>query len=357
MEPTEKALSDYFGKHRILIADSNASSRTGIARAIVELGAKTHQITLVDSFEWAQQIIEQSQPTMLITDFNLGSVGAFDLFQHPKYSAMPMQDKLSVVVTNNTSQAAVAQAAEGDVDIYIAKPYSLEGFWSALKAAAALKLQPTEYLKAIEDGKRHLADSNLSRAVEIFERATTMDGKPALAYFYHGYAKALGNALEDAQESYRKGLEYNRNHYKCLLGLYEALMDQKRNHSSLSPQSEALSLRALACHHDGTLRGHRAVLSNLLGARRKERRACEIHLCRADHCRKILSEKRAARSRYCRFPKGRREFRWESSVPHRDHHDSRRGKFSGRSRQVLATFSERNKRLRRIPQHGLSRDV
>jgi CheY-like chemotaxis protein len=229
MEPSKKALVEYFGKHRILIADSNASSRTGLARAITELGARPHMMTLVDSFEWAQQILEQSQPTMLITDFNLGSVGAFDLFQHPKYSAMPMQERLSIVVTNNTSQAAVAQAAEGDVDIYIAKPYSLEGFWSALNSAAASKLRPTEYLKTIEDGKRHLAESNLGRAMEMFERATTLDGKPALAYFYHGYAKALGNALEDAQTSYRKGLEYNRNHYKCLLGLYEALMNQKRN--------------------------------------------------------------------------------------------------------------------------------
>jgi tetratricopeptide (TPR) repeat protein len=232
MEPSQKALAEYFGKHRILIADSNASSRTGLARAIVELGARTHQITLVDSYEWAEQIMEQTQPTMLITDFNLGPVGAFDLFSLPKYSAMPMHDKLSVVVTSNTSQAAVAQAAEGDVDIYIAKPYSLESFWAAMKSGAALKLQPTDYLKAIEDGKRHLADSNLGRAIEVFEHATSLDGKPALAYFYHGYTRALGNALEEAQNSYKKGLEYNHNHYKCLLGLYETLMSQKRNNDA-----------------------------------------------------------------------------------------------------------------------------
>jgi CheY-like chemotaxis protein len=228
MEPNQKAISDYFSKHKILIADSNASSRTGIAKALGELGARTHNMILVDSYVWAEQVIEQSKPTMLITDFNLGPVGAFELFTHPKYSTMPMQDRLSVVVTNNTSQAAVASAAEGDVDLYIAKPYNLQNFWAALKSAAAAKLQPTDYLKTIEDGKKYLATSDLPRAIEFFERATLLDGQPSLAYFYHGHTKALTNAIEDAQTSYMKGLEYNKNHYKCLIGLYEALMTQQR---------------------------------------------------------------------------------------------------------------------------------
>jgi CheY-like chemotaxis protein len=228
MEPNQKAITDYFSKHKILIADSNASSRTGIAKALGELGAKTHNMILVDSYAWAEQTIEQSKPTMLITDFNLGTVGAFDLFTHPKYSTVPMQERLSVVVTSNTSQAAVASAAEGDVDLYIAKPYNLQNFWSALKSAAAAKLQPTDYLRTIEDGKKYLATADLNRAIEFFERATQLDVQPSLAYFYHGHTKALSNAIEDAQSSYMKGLEYNRNHYKCLIGLYEALMTQQR---------------------------------------------------------------------------------------------------------------------------------
>jgi tetratricopeptide (TPR) repeat protein len=228
MEFNQKAITDYFSKHKILIADSNASSRTGIAKALGELGARNHNMTLVDSYVWAEQVIEQSKPTMIISDFNLGTVGAFDLFSHPKYSTVPMQDRLSVVVTSNTSQAAVASAAEGDVDLYIAKPYNLQNFWSSLKNAAALKLQPTDYLKTIEDGKKYLASADLSRAIEFFERATRLDGTPSLAYFYHGHTKALTNAIEDAQNSYMKGLEFNRNHYKCLVGLYEALMIQQR---------------------------------------------------------------------------------------------------------------------------------
>jgi CheY-like chemotaxis protein len=228
METNQKALSDYFSKHKILIADSNASSRTGIAKALGEIGAKTHNMILVDSYAWAEQVIEQSKPTMLITDFNLGTTGALDLFSHPKYSNVPMQERLSVVVTSNTSQAAVASAAEGDVDLYIAKPYNLQNFWASLRAAALTKLQPTDYLKTIEDGKRYLASSDLDRAIEFFERATQLDVQPSLAYFYHGHTKALSNALEEAQYSYMKGLEYNRNHYKCLIGLYEALIVQQR---------------------------------------------------------------------------------------------------------------------------------
>jgi tetratricopeptide (TPR) repeat protein len=228
MEPDQKAIADYFSKHKILIADANASSRTGIAKALGELGARTHNMILVDSYVWAEQTIEQSKPTMLITDFSLGSLGALDLFAHPKFSAVPTQDRLSVVVTSNTSQAAVASAAEGDIDLYIAKPYNLQNFWTSLKNAAFSKLQPTDYLRTIENGKKYLASSDLGRAIEFFERATQLDVQPSLAYFYHGHTKALSNAIEDAQNSYMKGLEYNRNHYKCLLGLYDALMIQSR---------------------------------------------------------------------------------------------------------------------------------
>ena len=230
MEITPKTFGDFLEKERILISDPNASSRTGLAKALTDLGVKMSQITLAGGFDSAKQAVEDSKPTMIISDFNLGEMSALDLFELPSFSSRPIDERISVIVTNNTSQAAIAQAAEGDVDVFIAKPYSLNSLKTALFKAVADKLEPSEYLKAIQEGKRHLISSDLDQALAVFESAAQLDYKPALAYFYQGYTHTLlGSALEKAQESYSKGLEYNHIHYKCLIGLFEALLSQKKN--------------------------------------------------------------------------------------------------------------------------------
>ncbi|MGE0615875.1 MAG: tetratricopeptide repeat protein [Bacteriovoracia bacterium] len=223
-----RMLAEYLAKQKILVADPLSVSRVGIAKALVGMGAQTKLITTVDSFEWAMTTIKKDRPTVVVSDYNMGTRCGLELFETEVSEFVSQPDRLTVIVTKNTSQAAVAKAAEGDVDVYVTKPYSLDSFQKLMIEAVKHKVHPTPYVKAITEGRAYLASSDFERAASVFERAIQYDEKPALACYYLGHAHELNRALEQAQASYNRGLTYNRIHYKCLLGLHDALMKQNK---------------------------------------------------------------------------------------------------------------------------------
>src|SRR5690349_6009690 len=118
------AFAKYLEGRKILIADTSASARSGLYRVLTDLGAKPHQITLVNSFKQAGEQIAQIKPHLVIAEYDLGRRCGLDLLQNQR-SQKPEETKqmIIVVVTSNTSQSAVARAAEEDIDAYLIKPF------------------------------------------------------------------------------------------------------------------------------------------------------------------------------------------------------------------------------------------
>jgi CheY-like chemotaxis protein len=220
--------TDYISEKRVLIADSSPASRGGLARSLVDMGAKGSNITLAKNFDSALEEIERIKPQMVICDYDLGNGRGLDLLQHQREQQDASQKTIFVLVTSNTSQSAVAQAAEEDVDTFILKPYTIEVLRNSILKAAIAKLFPTDYIKTIEDGKELLFSGNPDGSIEIFKKAMQMDPAPALACAYLGQAERLKEAIEQAKGSYQEGLGFKKIHYKCLAGLFDLLMSQKQ---------------------------------------------------------------------------------------------------------------------------------
>jgi CheY-like chemotaxis protein len=227
----QKTFSLFIEKRRILIADPSASARSGLYKVFAELGAKPNQITLVNSYKQAAEQIAAIKPHIVIAEYELGSRCGLDLLQTLRESN-PTETKqmIFVVVTRNTSQSAVARSAEEDIDAYILKPFTVEMVRKTIMKAAIIKIKPPEYLVAIDEGKALLSDGKTDEAEKLFIRATGLDPQPALALYYLGQIKFLRQIMGEAHGCYNKGLEFNKIHYKCLVGLYELLMSQK-NHN------------------------------------------------------------------------------------------------------------------------------
>lgn len=211
----------------ILVADPSPSSRSAMGRLIVELGAKTHNVVLVNMFEHAMEAVEKKNPRVIIAEYDIGKRCGLELFQRlrtlkPKES----KDCLFVILTGNTSQTAVARAAEEDLDAYIIKPYTPETVRRTMLQAAIRKIKPPEYVLALEAGKKLMEESKLDEAEAEFTRATALDPSPSLAYYYLGQIKWLRQIIAESKGNYQKGLGFNRIHYKCLVGLYELMMKQ-----------------------------------------------------------------------------------------------------------------------------------
>jgi tetratricopeptide (TPR) repeat protein len=167
-------------------------------------------------------------PRLVLCDYMLGSRSGLDLLQSAR---VPQESDNSVfiLVTGNTSQGAVARAAEEDVDSFILKPYTLETLKSGLVNAVITKIFPSEYIKTIRKGKEELFSGNLDQSIKTFEEAIKLDNSPTLAHFYRGYAQKMKNTVAEAEGSFAEGLSLNKIHYKCLIGLFDLLMEQKRS--------------------------------------------------------------------------------------------------------------------------------
>ncbi len=220
-------LRKYLKEQTVFIVDTASASRRRLAATIVGLGATTSKITLHGQYEEAEADMKARAPKVVICDYVLGRRSGLELLQVQRQSHPEGGDCLFILVTGNSSQSAVARAAEEDVDSFILKPYTINSLTETLVASAVSKLFPSPYRKAIEDGKVLLFSGKIHEAMEVFERAMGMNTSPALACFYYGQAEYMLRALNDAKGSYMKGLNFNKIHYKCLVGLFEIFMAEK----------------------------------------------------------------------------------------------------------------------------------
>ena len=232
MPVSRELFSKYIASVTIVIVDQVAGSRFRIIKALIELGAKKTNIGVASTHQQAFAEIKRLKPKLVISDYTLdNNQSGLDLLntQRSLYPKGPAnQDFVFLLLTANTSQSAVAEAAEEDVDDFILKPYTTESFKNSVVAATLQKIFPDPYMKKIETGKAALASGELSKALESFDQAKTLSPKPSLAYFYRGQIELLQDSLLKAQEDFKKGLTHGNFHHKCMTGLYELLVRRDR---------------------------------------------------------------------------------------------------------------------------------
>lgn len=218
----------YIAKQRIVIADASITSRTNIANLLIFMGASAQNIELCPDYSSAVTAINTHHPTLVIADYDLGKRCGLELLQNQRANHPETRKTLFMLVTSNTSQTAVARAAEEDVDTFVLKPFRREVLRNLILKAALLKIHPSEYQKTLEKGRAELAAGQLDEAHKTFELARSLDPKAATAHFYLGQIEELKKSLTSAFGHYQSGLAQNKIHYKCLVGVFDILMAQKQ---------------------------------------------------------------------------------------------------------------------------------
>jgi DNA-binding response OmpR family regulator len=212
----------------ILIADSNPTTRNSIIIFLKQLGVKADKISSVNNFIAAAKEIEKKQPEIIICDYELGSQCGLDLISSKKPSKSNQKDNLFIMITGNTSQRAVARAAEEDVDCYVLKPFSTRLLSESMSRAVAFKTDPHPYLDAIEQGKAMIVSGDYEEASRWFLLARERMSQPALACYYQGQLEMRKKEFSKAEAFFREGLGYNKIHFKCLTGFFDSLVQQAR---------------------------------------------------------------------------------------------------------------------------------
>jgi CheY-like chemotaxis protein len=211
----------------ILIVDKSSASKNRLGKALVDFGANLEKVHQATSYQEARELYESKKPKLVICDYYIVGGSGFDLFKDIKKEFKDHKDIVFILITSNLSQAAVAKAAEEDVDSFILKPYTVNILGENLMETIVDKQYPNEYVSKIEEGKEALEAGDHEKAMSIFKDALVMNDKPSLAHYYNGYSNAQTNQNDVAVSEYNQGLEHNHIHFKCLNGLYELHMGQK----------------------------------------------------------------------------------------------------------------------------------
>jgi tetratricopeptide (TPR) repeat protein len=225
----KQLVQDYLSHYAVLIVDKNSSSRNRLLKVMVDLGTKRHMIHTAGSVSEAETILKSNTIGLVLSDYAVTGGSGFDLFKMVRSHISPDNKKLCLIlVTSNISQTAVAKAAEEDVDSFIIKPYTLQSIQENLLSTISAKIQPSNYVVKIEEGKTFLEAGDYSKALSTFESALALHQRPSLALFYMGQTQYLMSEQTQAIGKYNKGLSYNSIHFKCLVGLYEIFMRDKK---------------------------------------------------------------------------------------------------------------------------------
>jgi tetratricopeptide (TPR) repeat protein len=87
---------------------------------------------------------------------------------------------------------------------------------------------PSAYTRKIDEAKKLIENTDFDRATEILNEAMELNPKPALALYYMGQIEYMRKHIEVAEGSYSEGLGFNSIHFKCLVGLYELFLREKK---------------------------------------------------------------------------------------------------------------------------------
>ena len=227
-EEKDNLFKEYLKKSKVLIVDPSSTARISVARMLIEMGSSTLLISYASDFKEADSEISLKSPALVICEYHLGKEYGLDLLQKKREEKQNTKDSIFVLLSGNSSQAAVARAAEEDVDCFILKPFTVNRFKSTLVEAAIAKIFPSEYVRKIEEGKDLLFSGEVDKSIACFNQAVTLNPEPTLACFYLGQAQLFKESFNQARSSFEKGLIINKIHYKCLTGLYDLLFKQAK---------------------------------------------------------------------------------------------------------------------------------
>jgi len=226
-------LATLFSNMQVLIADPSMASRASFIKILTQLGVNENNISIADDFIMASVLIKKHEPKLIISEYELDGGSGLDLSELTALYKNP-KEKIFLLVTVNSAQTLVAQAAEGDVDCFFIKPFAANHIERVILESVKAKIEPNPYLKKIDLALEHATAKKLDLAIQTLNEAIPLHSKPALALAYRGSFEFLKRLVQEPEKSYLEGLGYNEIHYRCLVGLLEFLQSQSRWDDSYS---------------------------------------------------------------------------------------------------------------------------
>jgi|GEM_PF-3245824 len=214
-------IEKFVSSARVLVVDGCLASRIAMRELLVDLGIASERIVLVKNLADAVRSFAGGIPEIVISDYLLA-----DGFGSSLRNGLA-RDAIFFLVSAQTERAAVAKAAEDEIDNFIFKPYSYEDFKTVWNETLRRRLDPESYSRRLAEGRTLMITGSLEAASARFLLAKKEQAGFSSACAYLARIRQLREELMPAAQEYREGLGDRGVHFQCLSGLYEVLLQQK----------------------------------------------------------------------------------------------------------------------------------
>ncbi|MGE0527646.1 MAG: hypothetical protein AB7G93_09205 [Bdellovibrionales bacterium] len=225
--PAKASIETFLGNQFCLIVEPSAAFSSNIQACLKSVGVAPTRILIARRYEDARRMIEAHKPCLLVTEY--------EVEKHFGLSLVELQEQVfkgpvraSMIVTRNSSDSVVAEAAEEQVDAFLLKPFSVETFREKLLQVLERKANPSPYATRISEGKKLFEGKEFRKAAEIFASAKSLSDKPSLACYYTGSALLQQGDRAGALKEFQEGRKHQPLHYKCLTSEFDILVGEKR---------------------------------------------------------------------------------------------------------------------------------
>lgn len=208
---------------KILVIDSSKSFSRMIQSCLIEMGIRSRSITLVSSYQNAQELISELKPEIIISDYNVNEKSGLEFAVMQKKYLEKENDRVFILATSNSSESAIVDALEEEVDGCLLKPFSPNDFQKTFKAITASKESPSQYKKVLETAKALRLQHEFEQAEELVKMAMKLKPESAMPFACLGDIQRAKQNYDEALSVYSKGLDLNPKHYRCLKGKFEVL--------------------------------------------------------------------------------------------------------------------------------------
>lgn len=217
----------FLGDGICLLVEPSSSFGASLQSCLAEIGIPLSQVATSKKFEEAKKIVEEKKPKLIVTEYDLQPGMGLELIemQETQYDD---NARIGMIVTKNSSDSAVAEAAEGAVDAFLLKPFSVGIFRTKLSDVLTRKTRPSDYQKLLQVGRTKAAANDFEGAIAAFNAAKTRETKPSMACCMAAKIYERQEKWELALAEYRQGRQFQPLHYKCMIGEFEVLSKLKR---------------------------------------------------------------------------------------------------------------------------------
>ncbi|MGK5085249.1 tetratricopeptide repeat protein [Bdellovibrionota bacterium FG-1] len=222
----EEQLYPHIQKLEFLVADPS-SSRKSIRQLLSQLGAKPHQVHVVEKLGDAKELIAVKKPQVIFADYEMLGSSGFELVEIHQREVPANLPRLFFLLTSKDSNMVASSAAEDSVDAVLVKPFTFDALKTGVVDLLQKKINPTPFQKTIEEGKKFIQQKQYDEAIVHFRKAKGLDPKSPLSYCGEAEALVLQGNPKEAMQAFSQSLTKNPMHYRTLMGILDLLLEEK----------------------------------------------------------------------------------------------------------------------------------